>query len=89
MKKRLRMNPILKKELMVGSRSIKMSWALAGINAFLTLVVVLVIVASNSSMNFGSYDYSALVKTISGVRLYRMWSNQFYCTNYNLRLYFG
>lgn len=61
MKKRFHMNPILKKELMVGSRSIKMSLALAGINGFLTLIVVLVLLATNGSALYGGYEYSSLI----------------------------
>lgn len=64
MKKHFRMNPILKKELMVGSRSIKMSLALAGINAFLVLIVILVMAVTNGASRYdgyGVYDYSSLV----------------------------
>lgn len=61
MKKKLRINPILKKELMVGSRSIKMSFAIMGVNAFLTLIVVLVIVSTNMTGVVGGYDYSSLI----------------------------
>ncbi|MCI8508008.1 MAG: ABC transporter permease [Lachnospiraceae bacterium] len=60
MKNRIHMNPILKKELMVGSRSIKMSFAIMGINAFLTLIVVLVIISTNAMGGVMSYDYSSL-----------------------------
>lgn len=60
MKKRWHINPILKKELMVGARSIKMSFAIMGVNAFLTLIVLLIIGATNMSEVFSGYDYSAL-----------------------------
>lgn len=60
MKKRFRMNPILRKELMVGSRSIKMSIAIMGINAFLAFIVLIVMVITNLSSTYGGYDYSAL-----------------------------
>lgn len=60
MKKKLRMNPILRKELMVGSRSIKMSFAIMGINAFLAFIVLIVMVTTNLSSTYGGYDYSAL-----------------------------
>ncbi|MDE6759230.1 MAG: ABC transporter permease [Lachnospiraceae bacterium] len=60
MKNRIHMNPILKKELMVGSRSIKMSFAIMGINAFLTLIVILVIISTNAMGGVISYDYSSL-----------------------------
>lgn len=60
MKKKFRMNPIMKKEMMVGSRSIKMSFAIMGINGFLALIVLLVM-GSNSMVNvMNGYDYSAL-----------------------------
>ena len=42
MKKKMKINPILKKELMVGSRNMKMSWGIFGFNAFLTLIVIFV-----------------------------------------------
>lgn len=60
MKKKFRMNPILRKEMMVGSRSIKMSIAIMGINAFLAFVVLIVMVSTNLSSTYGGYDYSAL-----------------------------
>lgn len=61
MKKKLRINPILKKELMVGSRSMRMSFAILGINAFLTLIVILVMASANMVTGFSGYDYSSLV----------------------------
>lgn len=61
MKKHFRMNPIMKKELMVGSRSIKMSLVLAAINALLTLIVILVIAGTNASSIYGTYKYSSLI----------------------------
>ncbi len=61
MKKRLRMNPILKKELMVGSRSIKMSMAIFGINAILTLIVIIVMATLNYTAEFSGYEYSSLL----------------------------
>lgn len=60
MKNKIHLNPILKKELMVGSRSIKMSFAIMGINAFLTLIVILVIASTNAIGGVSSYDYSSL-----------------------------
>ncbi len=60
MKNKIRMNPILRKELMVGSRSIKMSIAIMGINAFLTFIVLLVIAVTNLESSYGGYDYSGL-----------------------------
>lgn len=61
MKKLKRINPILKKELMVGSRSMKMSFGTLGVNAFLTLIVILVILATNGASKFSGYNYSRLV----------------------------
>lgn len=60
MKKKWHMNPILKKELMVGSRSIKMPFAIMGVNAFLALIVVLVIAVTNMTGVVIGYDYSTL-----------------------------
>lgn len=61
MKKIRHMNPILKKELMVSSRSMKMSWGIFGVNAFLALLVVLIILTTNGSSKFSGYNYSSLV----------------------------
>lgn len=60
MKNKWKMNPILKKELMVGSRSMKMSFAIMGINGFLTLIVILVMLLAGSS-GLSNYDYSNLI----------------------------
>ena len=60
MKKIIRMNPILRKELMVGSRSIKMSLAIMGVNALLTFIVLLVIAVTSLESAYGGYDYSGL-----------------------------
>lgn len=60
-KNKWNMNPILRKELMVGSRSIKMSMMIMGINAFLTVVVILVMMIASGSATFSSYDYSNLL----------------------------
>lgn len=61
MKKWKHMNPILKKELMVGSRSMKMSFGLLGVNAFLTLIVILVILETNGASRYTGYNYAQLV----------------------------
>lgn len=61
MKSKWKMNPILKKELMVGSRSIKMSLAIMAINGFLTLIVILVMLISAGSAGYAGYDYSNLI----------------------------
>ncbi len=60
MKRMIRMNPILRKELMVGSRSIKMSLAIMGVNALLTFIVLLVIAVTSLESAYGGYDYSGL-----------------------------
>ena len=60
MKKTFRMNPIMKKEMMVGSRSIKMSFAIMGINGFLSLIVLLVMASNNVLGGMAGYDYSSL-----------------------------
>lgn len=61
MSKKIHVNPILKKELVVGSRSMKMAWAIMGINAFLTIIVLLVLSITNLSANMNGYDYSRLM----------------------------
>lgn len=61
MHNQFRINPIMKKEMVVGSRSMRMSWAIMGINAFLTIVVLLVLSVTNLSASTSGYDYSALV----------------------------
>lgn len=58
MKKKIRMNPVMKKELMVNSRSIKMSFAIMGVNAFLTLIAILAMAAAGSSRS--AYEYASL-----------------------------
>ncbi len=60
MKKKLRMNPILKKELMVGSRSMKMSFTILGINLFLILMVLFVMMVTNLNFRYSGYSYSSL-----------------------------
>lgn len=59
MKKKIRINPVMKKELMVNSRSIKMPLAIMGVNAFLTLIAVLTMAGAGGSLS--GYEYSALV----------------------------
>lgn len=60
MKNKFRMNPIMKKEMMVGSRSIKMSFAIMGINGFLALIVLFVLGSNSVIGGMSGYDYSAL-----------------------------
>lgn len=57
---KIKMNPIMKKELMVGSRSIKMSLAIMGINAFLAFIVVVMLATMSSG--FGTFNYGALIQ---------------------------
>lgn len=59
MKKKMRINPVMKKELMVNSRSIKMSMAIMGVNAFLALIAVLAMAAAGG--NVSTYEYSSLI----------------------------
>lgn len=61
MNKKIRMNPILKKELRVGARTMKMSWGIFGFNAFLTLIVVLVMAIVGADSKFSGYDYGDLI----------------------------
>ena len=61
MKQKRQMNPIMKKEMMVSARSVKMSMAILGINALLTLVVVLVMAVTNAEAELFGYEYSDLV----------------------------
>ena len=60
MKKKFRINPIMKKDMMVGARSIKMSFAIMGINAFLTLIVLFVMATNSMVGGMSGYDYSSL-----------------------------
>lgn len=60
MKKKFRINPIMKKDMMVGARSIKMSFAIMGINAFLTLIVLFVMATNSMIGGMSGYDYSSL-----------------------------
>lgn len=61
MSKKIHVNPILKKELVVGSRSMKMAWVIMGLNAFLAIIVLLVLSITNLSANMNGYDYSRLM----------------------------
>ena len=61
MNNRFRINPILKKEMVVGSRSMKMSWAIMAVSGILTAIVVFVLLISSYTSRYGSYDYSSLV----------------------------
>jgi len=51
-----KINPVLKKELMVGSRSIKMPLFVMGVNLFLTVIVTIALFIA--SANSESYDYN-------------------------------
>lgn len=61
MRNKFRINPILKKEMTVGSRSMKMSWAIFGINAFLTMIVFFVLLVISMSLDMNGYPYNSLV----------------------------
>lgn len=61
MHKKFHLNPILKKELMVGSRSIKMSWAIFGFNAFLSVIVVFTMLGLEFNSMYYGYSYKNLV----------------------------
>lgn len=58
MNNRFRWNPILKKEIMVKSRSMRMSWAIFGINLVFTGITWMVFAASENYTNV--YYYQAL-----------------------------
>lgn len=60
MKDRFNLNPILKKEMMVGSRSMKMSWAIMAISGILTAIVVFVLIITNMASSYGGYSYDSL-----------------------------
>lgn len=57
----MRMNPILKKELKLGSRTIKLPLALMFYNIVLALIALVVIGATGFSAYIGSYSYSSLL----------------------------
>lgn len=57
----MKMNPILKKELQIGSRSIKMSIAIMGYNALLAFIAVIVLLISNMDTVTSVYDYKSLI----------------------------
>lgn len=61
MKDRFIINPILKKEMMVGSRSMKMSWAIMAISAILTAIVVFVLLITNLTSSYNGYSYDSLI----------------------------
>ncbi len=62
MKDRLRINPILKKEMVVGSRSMKMSWAIMAVCGILTAIVVFILLINSYTSSSGiGYSYRSLV----------------------------
>lgn len=61
MKDRFQINPILKKEMMVGSRSMKMSWAIMAICGILTAIVVFVLIITNLASSYAGYSYNSLI----------------------------
>lgn len=62
MKNRFKINPILKKEMVVGSRSMKMSWAIMAVSGILTSIVVFVLLITGVTSSYGGgYSYQSLV----------------------------
>ena len=62
MKDRLRINPILKKEMVVGSRSMKMSWAIMAVCGILTAIVVFILLINSYTSSSGiGYSYRSLI----------------------------
>ena len=62
MKDRLRINPILKKEMVVGSRSMKMSWAIMAVCGILTAIVVFILLINSYTSSDGiGYSYRSLI----------------------------
>ncbi len=61
MNKKIHVNPILKKELVVGARSMRMSWGIMGLNVFLTIIVLIVLSITNMSVATRGYNYSVLM----------------------------
>ena len=62
MKNRFKINPILKKEMVVGSRSMKMSWAIMAVSGILTSIVVFVLLITGVTSSYGGgYNYQSLV----------------------------
>lgn len=56
---KIKINPVMRKELMVGSRSIKMSLAIMGINGFLAFIVTVML--ASMSMGSGAFNYGMLI----------------------------
>ncbi len=61
MKNKLHINPILKKEMVVGSRSMKMSWTIMAVSGILTAIVVFILIITGFTVNYGGYSYQSLV----------------------------
>ncbi len=59
--KHIQMNPILKKELMVGSRNMKMSWAIFGLNTLLSVIAVITMCGLELNAEYSGYSYANLV----------------------------
>ncbi len=58
---RIRMNPILKKELQVGSRTMKLSWGIFALNTLLSVIAIVVMAALEAETYNSSYSYANLV----------------------------
>ena len=62
MKNRFKINPILKKEMVVGSRSMKMSWAIMAVSGILPSIGVFVLLITGVTSSYGGgYSYQSLV----------------------------
>lgn len=57
----IQLNPIMKKELQTGSRSMKMSWGIFGLNALLSVIVILFMYVLEQNSAYSGYDYGNLV----------------------------
>lgn len=53
-------NPILRKELQISSRSVKIPLVIMGYNLLLALMAIIAIAITNAASLWGTYDYSAL-----------------------------
>lgn len=60
MKERFRINPILKKELQISSRSVKIPMVIMGYNLLLAMIAIIAIAITNGTALSYSYDYSSL-----------------------------
>jgi ABC-type transport system involved in multi-copper enzyme maturation permease subunit len=61
MNKKLRINPILKKDMMVGSRSMKMTWGIMVLNLIFALIVSIMLLDNANTVSFSSNYYKELL----------------------------